>query len=340
MKTRAMLMKEPGRELEFVELALPELSENQVLIEVSACAVCRTDLHIFDFDLKFPRLPLVLGHEIVGRVLETSDEQEILQTGDRVAVAWLAETCGQCRYCTSGRENLCDSPSFTGYTRNGGFAGHTIANAAFTFKIPESLAAYKDEEIAPMLCAGLIGWRSFKFAAGAKYEAEGRRLGIYGFGAAGHLVLQIANYYGWQSYAFTRKGDKRGQEFARKLGAFWAGSSEELPPDSLDSAIIFAPLGELLPLALKALVKGGTLVCGGIHMSDIPQFSYEHLWGERSICSVANLTRTDATEFLNLAGKIGLKAHIHCYQLSDANQAIADLRAGAFEGAAVLSMGV
>lgn len=336
MKTVAMVLNKQRTALDHQEIELPPLSETQVLIKVGACAVCRTDLHVVDGDLPDPNLPLVPGHEIVGRVVDCGKAISEFSRGDRVAVPWLARTCNNCRFCLSGRENLCDHAVFTGYTTNGGFAGHTIADAQFTFKLSAAFDSYSDEEIAPLMCAGLIGWRSFKMAAGGNYEADGRRIGIYGFGAAGHLILQVANYFGWKSFAFTRDTDKSGQKFALDLGACWSGGSTELPPDKLDAAIIFAPVGLLVPPALKALDKGGRLVCGGIYMSDIPQFAYSWLWEERSIISVANLTREDAREFLDLAPRIPVRAEITRYDLLQANEALADLRGGRLNGAAVL----
>ncbi len=339
MLTEGMIFRKTGSELALEKIDLQEPGPHELLIQINACAVCRTDLHVVDGDLKNPKLPLVPGHEVVGRVLACGSEVEsIFKTGDRVCVPWLASCCFKCQFCKSGQENLCESPEFTGYTKNGGFAGHMISDSRFTFKLSDSFAAYKDEEVAPLLCAGLIGWRSFKFACRGNYEAGGRRLGIYGFGAAGHLVLQIASFFNWQTYAFTREGDRQGQEFAQGLGAFWAGSSKEMPPEKLDAAIIFAPVGSLVPAALQALKKGGLVVCGGIHMSDIPQFSYALLWGERSIVSVANLTRQDANEFLELAPRAEIKARISRYKLKQANEALSDLRDGRVEGAAVLCL--
>lgn len=336
---QAMILKKQKTPLVPGRLELPPLKDNEILIKVEACAVCRTDLHVIDADLKDPVLPLVPGHEIVGKVKDCASTVQSFEAGDRVAVAWLASTCLACKFCLQSRENLCPNACFTGYNKHGGYAEYAIADARFAFKIPEQYANYKDTEIAPLLCAGLIGWRCFKMAAGASgLEAKGRRLGIYGFGAAGHLVLQLANYFNWQVYAFTRERDKESQELALKLGAVWAAGSTQAPPEKLDAAIIFAPVGALVPLALAGLERGGVLVLGGIHMSDIPQFPYELIWGERSICSVANLTRQDGHEFLELAGKIPIKPQVKIYELGEANQALTDLREGNLTGAAVLSI--
>jgi alcohol dehydrogenase, propanol-preferring len=338
IQTEAMVLKKQGCPLEYESFELRQPGEKEILIKVGACAVCRTDLHVIDGELKHPALPLVPGHELVGRVAATGEGVSRFSPGDRVAVAWLASTCGSCRFCQSSRENLCDDADFTGYTVNGGFARHAIAAEQFAFKLSSAFDSYADEDVAPLMCAGLIGWRSFKLASRGNYLAGGRRLGIYGFGAAGHLILQVASHFGWKTYAFTRDGDTSGQEFARNLGAYWSGGSSRLPEDRLDAAIIFAPAGELVPAGLKALDKGGVLVCGGIHMSDIPQFSYDLLWQERRIASVANLTREDGAEFLGLAPEISVRANISRYKLSDANKAIEDLRAGRLNGAAVLIM--
>ena len=285
-------------------------------------------LHVLDGDLKKTKFPIILGHEIVGTVLSLGTGVEGFHVGQRVGVPWVAETCQQCRFCKSGRENLCDSPKFTGYTKDGGFATQTVANANFCFPINSALT---DEEVAPLLCAGLIGWRTLKLAGPAK------RIGIYGFGAAGHIITQVAVYQGRDVYAFTRAGDLAGQKFALSLGAKWAGSSEELPPEPLEAALIFAPVGALIPLALLASDKGATIVCGGISMSDIPSFPYGSLWEERSIKSVANLTRQDAREFFELVDKVPIHTKVTTYQLAEANQALADLKNGKFDGAAVLS---
>jgi propanol-preferring alcohol dehydrogenase len=305
----------------------PKPAAGQVLIAVKACAVCRTDLHIVDGELASPKLPLVPGHEIVGTVIEKGSEVDRFQIGDRVGVPWLGWTCGACQYCTSGRENLCDRARFTGYQIDGGYAELTLADQRYCFAIPN---IFGDVAAAPLLCAGLIGYRSFRFAG------EGERIGIYGFGAAAHIVAQVARFEGRQVFAFTRPGDQKAQDFARRLGAVWAGGSDEAPPEPLDAALIFAPVGALVPAALKATKKGGTVVCGGIHMSDIPQMPYALLWEERVVRSVANLTRHDAEEFLALAPKAGVTTVTRRYPLADANRALADLRAGKLEGAAVL----
>lgn len=325
---QAMLLKQQNSELEFEELQIPALKSDEVLIAVECCGVCRTDLHVHDGDLKHPKLPLVLGHEVVGRIVAAPANSN-LATNQRVGVAWLANTCGVCKFCTSNRENLCDAPNFTGYTVNGGYATNIVAHKDFCYPLPNDA---NPEEIAPLLCAGLIGWRTLKMAGDAK------RIGIYGFGAAAHIIVQVAVYQGRDVYAFTKPGDKSTQEFARNLGAVWAGGSDELPPEKLDAALIFAPAGELIPLALKASDKGATIVSGGIHMSDIPAFPYSILWEERSIKSVANLTREDAKEFFDIAFKIPIKTNVHVYDLKNANQALADLRNGAFNGAAVLKV--
>jgi propanol-preferring alcohol dehydrogenase len=305
----------------------PKPAAGQVLIAVKACAVCRTDLHIVDGELASPKLPLVPGHEIVGTVIEKGSEVDRFQIGDRVGVPWLGWTCGACQYCTSGRENLCDRARFTGYQIDGGYAELTLADQRYCFAIPN---IFGDVAAAPLLCAGLIGYRSFRFAG------EGERIGIYGFGAAAHIVAQVARFEGRQVFAFTRPGDQKAQDFARRLGAVWAGGSDEAPPEPLDAALIFAPVGALVSAALKATKKGGTVVCGGIHMSDIPQMPYALLWEERVVRSVANLTRHDAEEFLALAPKAGVTTVTRRYPLADANRALADLRAGKLEGAAVL----
>ncbi len=310
-------------------LPSPTPGPDQVLISIRACAVCRTDLHIVDGELPDPKLPLVPGHEIVGIVKKLGDNVRKLRVGERVGVPWLGWTCGECDYCASGRENLCARARFTGYTLDGGYAEETLADQRFCFPITASRA---DAEAAPLLCAGLIGYRSLRKAGPA------RRLGIYGFGAAAHVIAQVARYEGREVYAFTRPGDSQGQQFARTLGAVWAGGSDELPPELLDAVIIFAPVGALVPLALRALCKGGVLVCGGIHMSDVPAFPYKLLWEERSICSVANLTRRDAEEFLPLAARARVRTTVQLYPLEQANQALHDLRTGRIEGAAVLSI--
>jgi propanol-preferring alcohol dehydrogenase len=324
---KAMVLDRPGEPLRLAELPMPELGPRQVLVKVSACGVCRTDLHVVDGELTEPKLPIVPGHEIVGRVVETGEGVDRFERGARIGVPWLGWTCGRCRFCASGRENLCDNARFTGYQIDGGYAEYTVADARYCFPIQGS---YDDAEAAPLLCAGLIGYRSLRLAG----EAE--RLGIYGFGAAAHIVAQVAKHQGRRVYAFTRAGDMQAQDFARELGAVWAGSSDQRPPEALDAAIIFAPVGPLIPAALQAVAKGATVVAGGIHMSDIPSFPYAILWGERILRSVANLTRVDADEFLTLAPKVPVRTAIQPYPLADANRALADLRAGRLRGAAVL----
>src|SRR5262245_30296162 len=324
---RAMVLERPGTPLIEREQPVPTPGVGEILVEVSACGVCRTDLHVVDGELVNPKLPIVPGHEIVGRVAAVGADVGSLAPGDRVGVPWLGHTCGVCAYCRGGRENLCDAPLFTGYTRDGGYATHAIADARFCFPLP---GASDDAETAPLLCAGLIGWRSYRIAG------EGRALGLYGFGAAAHILVQVAAWQGRRVYAFTRTGDTAAQNLARSLGAVWAGGSEEVPPEPLDAAIIFAPVGALVPAALKAVKKGGRVVCGGIHMSDIPGFPYRDLWGERQIVSVANLTREDAREFLALAPQAGIKTTVTRYPLAQANAALADLRGGRIQGAAAL----
>ncbi len=308
-------------------MAMPQPGPGQVLLQIRACAVCRTDLHVVDGELPHPKLPLVPGHEIVGVVTAVGPAVERFKPGDRVGVPWLGWTCGTCDYCRAGRENLCDQARFTGYTLDGGYAEWAVADERFCVAIPD---AFADAEAAPLLCAGLIGYRSLVKAGAA------RRLGIYGFGAAAHIVTQVARFQGRQVYAFTRRGDREAQQFALSLGAVWAADSDTLPPVKLDAAIIFAPAGELVPLALKAVAKGGTVVCGGIHMSDIPTFPYDLLWEERSICSVANLTRRDAEEFFALAPRVPVRTSVQTFPLSKANEALNRLRTGQIHGAAVL----
>jgi len=325
----AMLLREPGAPLVWTEL--PDLAPGagEIRVRVGACGVCRTDLHVVDGELPNPRLPLVPGHEIVGRVEARGAGVVGLQIGARVGVAWLGRTCGSCPYCAMQRENLCDRPLFTGYTRDGGYATSVIADAAYVFPLAE---AGSDAALAPLLCAGLIGWRSL-VAAG-----DGRNLGLYGFGAAAHILIQVARWQHRSVFAFTRPGDAATQKFALSLGAAWAGSSEDRPPERLDAAIIFAPVGGLVPYALRAVRKGGRVVCAGIHMSDIPSLAYRLLWEERELLTVANLTRRDGAEFLRLAPRIGIVTATASYPLRDANRALADLRAGRVEGAAVLSL--
>ncbi len=324
-----MVLERAKGPLKLTALASPAPGPGQVLISIRACAVCRTDLHILDGELANPKLPLVLGHEVVGRVKQVGPEVQKFRVGDRVGVPWLGWTCGECEFCASGRENLCPEARFTGYTLDGGYAEEMLADQRYCFPISGSLS---DAEAAPLLCAGLIGYRSLRKAGPA------RRLGIYGFGAAAHVIAQVARYEGREVYAFTRPGDSKGQQFARSLGAVWAGDSDRPPPELLDAAIIFAPVGSLVPLALKALTKGGTLVCGGIHMTNIPGFPYDLLWEERSVCSVANLTRHDAEEFLPLAARSRVRTTVQAYPLEKANQALRDLRTGRIQGAAVLVM--
>src|SRR5215468_6414462 len=328
---RAMVLERPRTPLVMRERPAPEPASGEILIEVAACGVCRTDLHVVDGELPNPKLPIVPGHEIVGRVAAIGAGVAGLAVSERVGVPWLGSTCGICAYCVSGRENLCERALFTGYTRDGGYATHTLADARYCFPLPERR---DDAEFAPFLCAGLIGWRSYRMAGAA--EPGVNALGLYGFGAAAHILAQVAAWQGRRVYAFTRAGDTAAQSLARSLGALWAGGSEEEPPEPLDAAIIFAPVGALVPIALKAVKKGGRVVCGGIHMSDIPSFPYRDLWEERQIVSVANLTREDAREFLALAPQAGIRTTVTRYPLAQANAALADLRHGRIQGAAVL----
>ncbi len=324
---RAMVLEEIGKPLVLKEIPDPTPGPGQVLIKVHTCGVCRTDLHVVDGELTEPKLPLVAGHQIVGSVVEVGEGVSGFGKGDKVGVPWLGDSCGKCEFCLKGLENLCDNAKYTGYQIDGGFAEMTVASERFIFPIP---AGYPDLQAAPLLCAGLIGYRSYRFTGDAK------RLGLYGFGAAAHIMIQVAIYEGREVYAFTRPGDEDGQKFARGLGAVWAGGSDELPPELLDAAIIFAPVGPLVPAALRALRKGGIVVCAGIHMSDIPSFPYEILWSERSIKSVANLTRRDGEEFLALAPKVPVKTEATPYPLEETNVALDDLRHGRFHGAAVI----
>jgi alcohol dehydrogenase, propanol-preferring len=324
---QAMVLERPGEALRVRDLPLPAPGPGQVLVRVAACGVCRTDLHVTDGDLTEAKLPIVPGHEIVGRVEATGDQLRRLQRGDRVGIPWLGHTCGVCRFCAAGEENLCDSPRFTGYQIDGGYAEYCLAEEAFCFHLPEN---YADAAAAPLLCAGLIGYRSLRMAG------EARQLGIYGFGAAAHILAQVAQWQGRSVYAFTRPGDAEAQTFARSLGCIWAGGSDELPPQVLDAAIIFAPVGALVPAALSGVRKGGRVVLGGIHMSDIPAMPYRLLWGERSVHSVANLTRRDALDFLALAAHTPIRTHIETFPLSQANAALQRLREGGLTGAAVL----
>jgi propanol-preferring alcohol dehydrogenase len=326
MKAYAMQLDRPGEPLRLVERDIPEPQGSDLLIEVAACGVCRTDLHIADGDIGGP-LPIVPGHEIVGRVQALGPAAKGFAVGDRVGVPWLGGTDGTCFYCARGMENLCDAPTFTGFSRNGGYASHVVADARFCLPIPHG---FGDVEAAPLLCAGLIGWRSLKMAGAAE------RLGFYGFGASAHILAQVAVWQGRRVFAFTREGDAQTQEFARGLGCAWAGSSAEEAPEELDAAIIFAPIGVLVPSALKQVRKGGRVVCAGIHMSDIPAFPYRDLWGERAILSVANLTREDGQEFMEIAAKAALKTRVTTFPLSETNDALEQLRTGRIEGAAVL----
>ena len=326
---RAMLFEKAGQSLRKAELPMPKPGPGQVLIRVRACAVCRTDLHVVDGELTQPKLPLIPGHEIVGAVEEKGEGAERYEIGDRVGIPWLGWTCGECSYCLWGRENLCDRARFTVYTIDGGYADYTVADQRFCFPIPDS---YGDAEAAPLLCAGLIGYRSLVKAG------DGKRLGIYGFGAAAHIITQVARYQNREIYGFTRPGDREAQKFAETLGAVWAGGSNELPPVKLDAAIIFAPVGELVPQALLAVGKGGIVVCGGIHMSDVPSFPYAILWEERSLCSVANLTRQDGEEFFALAPRVPVRTEVQTFPLEEANETLARLRSGKIQGAAVLTV--
>jgi alcohol dehydrogenase, propanol-preferring len=324
---RAMLFEKAGQALRLADVSKPKPGVGQILIRIHACAVCRTDLHVVDGELTRPKLPLIPGHEIVGAVAALGNGVSRFRIGDRVGVPWLGWTCGQCLYCQSRQENLCDEAKFTGYTLDGGYAEFTVANEQFCFPIP---AAYSAAQAAPLLCAGLIGYRSLVKAG------TGKRLGIYGFGAAAHIVAQVAKYQNREIYAFTRLNDEKAKQFALDLGAVWAGGSNELPPEKLDAAIIFAPVGALVPQALRAVRKGGTVVCGGIHMSDIPSFPYAILWEERSVCSVANLTRRDGAEFMALAPKVPVRTEVQTFLLEEANEALTRLRFGTLQGAAVL----
>ncbi len=324
---RAMVLEQPGTPLKLVERPDPQPADGEVRVRVAACGVCRTDLHVVDGELPNPKLPIVPGHEIVGYVETVGNGVDALAAGMRVGIPWLGHTCGHCPYCREGRENLCDHPLFTGYTRDGGFATHTVADGRYVFRLPQS---GEDVATAPLLCAGLIGWRSLRMAG------EGKKIGLFGFGAAAHIVTQVALWQGREVFAFTRPGDAAAQAFARKLGAHWASSSEEKPPEPLDCAIIYAPVGALVPAALSAVRKGGRVVCAGIHMSDIPSFPYRLLWEERELLSVANLTRKDGDEFFTVARQAGIVTETVTYPLSRANDALADLRMGRLQGAAVL----
>jgi zinc-binding alcohol dehydrogenase family protein len=326
---RAMVLCEPKRPLELRDVPKPKPGRGQLLVRVSTCAVCRTDLHVVDGELPDPKLPLILGHQIVGRVEEIGDQNSNFAIGDRVGIPWLGWTDGDCAFCRSGRENLCDSARFTGYTLDGGYAEFTVAEARYCFHLPER---YNDIEVAPLLCAGLIGYRSYR------KTGDARRLGIYGFGNAAHLIAQIAIYQGRELFAFTRSGDKATQQAAKELGAVWAGGSDEMPPVKLDAAIIFASVGQLVPAALRALAKGGIVVCGGIHMTDIPSFPYDDLWEERVITSVANLTRRDGDEFFEIAPRVPVRTNTETFALEQANNALDLFRAGKLSATAVLTI--
>jgi len=327
---KAMVLESAGRPLRLVELPRPIPAEDQLLIRISACGVCRTDLHVVDGELAHPKHALIPGHEIVGVVMEKGARVERFAVGQRVGVPWLGYTCGACEYCGSGRENLCDQAQFTGYTLDGGYAEYAVADQRYCFALPTE---YGDAEAAPLLCAGLIGYRSLRAAEDAQ------RLGIYGFGAAAHIIAQVARLQGRQVFAFTRPGDLPGQRFAREMGADWAGDSTEAPPEPMDAAIIFAPVGALVPQALRHTAKGGAVVCAGIHMSEIPAFSYDLLWGERTIRSVANLTRRDGEKFMKLAYRAGVRTEVELFPLEEANRALDAVREGRVRGAAVLTTG-
>jgi propanol-preferring alcohol dehydrogenase len=326
---RAMVLERPREQLKLLELDDPAPSRGQVLISVKACGVCRTDLHIVDGELTEPKLPLVLGHQIVGSVVAAGEGAERFALGDRVGIPWLGWACGECRYCLGGRENLCDRARFTGYDIDGGYAQLVVADERFCFPIPDG---YRPEQAAPLLCAGLIGYRALRLIGNAE------RIGFYGFGASAHLLCQVAVHQGRRVFAFTRDGDEETQAFARELGAEWAGSSEQTPPEELDGAIVFAAVGALMPTALRASAKGARIISAGIHMSEIPAFPYEILWGERTLGSVANLTRRDGEEFLELAPQVPVRTEVTSYPLFEANHALEDLRAGAFRGAGVLTI--
>jgi propanol-preferring alcohol dehydrogenase len=325
----AMVLRSSRSALEYTNLDDPSPGPGQVAVKVHACGVCRTDLHVVDGELPHARSPIIPGHEIVGIVVSVGDGVTAIATGNRVGIPWLGSTCGACRYCRSGQENLCDAPQFTGYTIDGGYAEYVVADSRFCFRLPDG---FSDVELAPWLCAGLIGYRALRKAG------DVRRLGIYGFGAAAHIIAQLARFEGREIFAFTRPGDAIAQTFARDLGAAWAGGSDERAPEELDAAILLAPVGALVPKALRDIVKGGIVVCGGIHMSDIPQFPYDILWGERRVCSVANLTRQDGREFIELAQKIPIRTTVSPFPLARANEALTALREGTLSGAAVLTM--
>ena len=325
----AMQLIKIGSPLEYVDIPIPKPSKNEIQIKIAACGICRTDLHVVDGELKNPKLPLIPGHQIVGTITELGQEVRHLKIGMRIGVPWLGSACGKCNFCLKNQENLCDEARFTGYQINGGFAEYCVANSRFCFPMPEG---YLDTQAAPLLCAGLIGYRAYKKLGDAQ------RIGLYGFGAAAHIMIQIAQYQHREIYAFTRTGDINAQQFAKQLGVVWTGDSDSMPPILLDAAIIFAPIGELVPFALRAIQKGGRVICAGIHMSDIPSFPYDLLWGERCLCSVANLTTQDGKEFLALAPKVPIKTEVHTYPLIKANEALDDLRHGRFTGAAVIKL--
>jgi propanol-preferring alcohol dehydrogenase len=327
---RAMLLESQRQPLKLADVPVPQPGVGQLLIRVHACGVCRTDLHVLDGDLTEPKLPLILGHQIVGTVVQLGAGVDRFTLGQRLGVPWLGYTDGTCRYCMRGQENLCDNPEFTGYTLDGGYAEYAVADQRYCFPLP---ASYNDIEAAPLLCAGLIGYRTYRLA-GEHVE----RLGIYGFGAAGHIIAQVATYQGKRVFAFTRPGDTATQAFARRLGVYWAGGSDEMPPEELDAALVLAPVGGLMVTALKAVAKGGVVVSGGIHMTDIPSFPYHLLWEERSMRSVANLTRQDGEEFLEIAPQVPVRTEVTPYLLENANQALDDLRSGKLDGAAVLTI--
>jgi propanol-preferring alcohol dehydrogenase len=329
-KMRAMVLEAQRQPLKLAEVPVPKPGTGQVLIKVHTCGVCRTDLHVLDGDLMEPKLPLILGHQIVSTVVKPGEGADRFRIGQRIGVPWLGYTDGACRYCQRGQENLCDHPEFTGYTLDGGFAEYAVADQRYCFPLPES---YSDLEAAPLMCAGLIGYRTYRLA-GEHVE----RLGIYGFGAAGHIIAQVANYQGKRVFAFTRPGDVATQDFARRLGVYWAGGSDEMPPEELDAALVLAPVGALMVAALRAVGKGGVVVSGGIHMTDIPSFPYRLLWEERIIRSVANLTRQDGNEFLEIAPQVPVKTAVTPYPLENANRALDDLRSGRLDGAAVLTV--
>jgi alcohol dehydrogenase, propanol-preferring len=326
---RAMVLRTPGQSLQLEEVPLPAPASGQLRVRVEACAVCRTDLHIVDGELHEPKLPLILGHQIVGVVEQLGEGVDGVELGDRVGIPWLGWTDGECRFCRSGRENLCDRALFTGYQLDGGYAEAAVADSRYCFPLP---VGYPSRQAAPLLCGGLIGYRALRFAGDAE------RIGMYGFGSAAHQITQVARWQGRRVFAFTRAGDVEGQEFARSLGAEWAGASDDAPPEVLDAALIFAPVGDLVPIALRALAKGGTVVCAGIHMTDLPSFPYRLLWEERSVRSVANLTRHDAREFLELAPHVPVRTEIEPFALEDANEAFARLRGGMIRGAAVITI--